>query len=1265
MAGARIGKQLDAEKTAKLRAEDKALLQADFQEFYDANLGKLADAAIRWIESGGDDRELRARSNKAYAESIPQIGPHGAQNIMDDLLRVWQENYFNYSPRNARDRVICNLMEYKSSAAWRFSMLLFGSYWCTGQSGVKQLLTPTLGSMDGYHERVFRRINASFFSFNKKGAPLALLDKILSLYFDDEFPALQYAESQNYGRGDAEFLINASDGQDYLVGAAAHITLKRRYSDALANAIGVLGLAPRGFANWLALGLRNPTKRTTIYETKFVELHGSVALWALGTIPSHQIAEQIGEAFLAADTREALLLIDLLARQESEAGRALLAERLGKEKTTSVREAIERALRMEAPKLEDDDKGYIALDGSRVEIPPLPEPVPEFPVPDSVRADIRRFLAACNEAIARENESRRKRHEAEVAQFGKANYPLRLERQCDFAAVELAIAAMEQGWGPGEPYSLPPDTREAALRILHGVRSYGPDARVKSWSTKPLHLKHLLRLVGARGIEIIGQNYYFAGREIDRRLATSVELRSLASDLADLGCKGEVSDLRALEAYPNHLVWPYFAERMDLIAQAFAQGKEQEAMALLSRFPKIPQRFVPTLLGLALSDKRTQWAPAQKLLGDEPSLTPQILPQLSSKAADRRRVAAQWLGQRGDPAAIGPLHAAAKKEKATLAYAAMLNALKALGADLSKYFEEAKLMAAAEASQAKAEPDAKGAIPFEAMPSAAWADGRPAPRALLRHWLKAAEAAKLTSGNAEIDLYLNQLQPADAAALGLFTLRAWLAHDTQTPSAAETEAFARAEGAAMWAAFQQHQADPHRTNYEFWYYQLDFKLARDRFDTASLQMMEEHARRLRARQLISSAYENRGLLSIAARAPAVEMVRLIRAYLKDHYKRMGQCKVLLDCLAANGAPSALQLIFATATRSKNKGVQKHASALVDMLAEARGWTRDELADRTVPTAGFDETGALELEIGDKTYVARLTADLNIGLCNPDGGKVSALPTPKDAALAAAAKEAKAALLAAKKELKQTAEMQATRFYEALCAERVWSLQDFKAYILQHPILSRLAERLIWLALDATGKVLCVFRPLGDGTLTTALDEAVDLDQAHSIRLAHLSALSANEAEVWLQHLADYEVKPLFSQLTRPRFLLPAELSEAEALEDRQGWVMDTFKLRAGATKLGWKRGPILDAGSFEAYEKMLPGLSLKAVLLFSGSMVPEENIPAALFGVRFERTRRDGDSVPMLLAEIPPVLLSEVWNDYQDIAAAGAFDPHWESVGPW
>lgn len=1241
--------------TGRLHPDDEARLKADLVEFYDADLAALADAAVRWVATGEGLEELRAETAKAGAIEVVQVGPYGAKNKFDQTLRLWQGDRYAADVRPCRRSFFAEPLRFEPECQWRFGILLVGDLWVTGQSacGAYDPASPTPPL---FINSVLIKLDSFHWSKTQHYMSLDQKDALLKHVYPVTFPALEHYTRSKDAMA-AHTVVKSLGAKEYLIENAAAICDRFEYSDVAGNALAELSIVHHGYARWVVRGLHSgPRKRTTktVYSgERFAKTQSSIAVRALASIPGDQVAAQLGADFAEAEAPTALALLDLLALRGGDAGRELIRKRLETEKTSALREALERALRIEHIDLEDDATSYVALDGSRVAIPPTPPMEAEFPVPASVRPDIARYFDQINLGIVAQNEQRKRWRDDAIAR-GQPTYELREDPLLEPSGIDALVRVIHEGLPPPPRQA---DPHHATIYRLRSARSYSWEGRMKPWSARALHLLHLVRLADTPQLNLFVKPWRedIAFDEVSRRLAGVLELRTLRDAIGAAGRTPMALDLGAYEHVPAGNIWPYFAERMDAIADAFANGAEQDAMATLSRFPSIPRRFIPALINLALSDKRAQWGRAQALLGNEQSLTPLILPQLESKTAERRRVAAQWLGKRGDADAIEPLHAMARKEKAAPVYAAILNALKALGADLAAYFDEATLMAEAEASLAKKDPEQKGWFPFDALPDLFWADGRPLNRTLVRHWLLTANELKLAAGNAQIDLYLDQLRTVSAETLGLLTLKAWIARDT-TPISEEDLARVGAE------IFKTYQAQPDSHGfYADGTTYIDWRHLDEVTPAACLGLARQHF----AGRLVVSAYDNRGLLAIAARAPAVEMVRLIRPYLNEHYKRMGQCKALLDCLATNGAAAALQLIFARATKSKNKGVQKHASALVDMLAEARGWTRDELADRTVPTAGLDESGALELSIAGKSYLARLNADLSLALFNAEGGKVSALPTPKGDEAAAEAKDAKAALTAAKKELKQTVEMQAGRFYEALCAERSWSAEDFRTLIQQHPILSRLAERLIWLALDAEHTPISAFRPLGDGTLTDAHDKQPTLDGAAFVKLAHLAAISADEAEAWIRHFRDYEVTPLFPQLTRPRLALTPELKEADILEDRQGWAMDTFKLRAAATKAGWKRGPILDGGSFDAYEKALPGLGLKAVLSFSGSMVPEENVPAALHGVRFERANANGQGAALLLADVPSVLLSEAWNDYHDIATAGAFDPQWESIGPW
>jgi len=188
-----------------------------------------------------------------------------------------------------------------------------------------------------------------------------------------------------------------------------------------------------------------------------------------------------------------------------------------------------------------------------------------------------------------------------------------------------------------------------------------------------------------------------------------------------------------------------------------------------------------------------------------------------------------------------------------------------------------------------------------------------------------------------------------------------------------------------------------------------------------------------------------------------------------------------------------------------------------------------------------------------------------------------------------------------------------------------------------------------------------FRPLGDGSLSSAGHEEVRLPPEALVRVAHALTLPAGQVEAWTGHLDDFEVIPPFRQLGRPVFRLSEERRAETELVDFQGYLIEAFKLRGKALGLGYVRGPAEDGGWFYRYEKVLPSLGLRIELAFSGNALPEENRTVALQVARFRPTR-DGEGPPRPLGETPQVLLSEVWADLKDLAAAGSgFDPEWES----
>jgi hypothetical protein len=189
---------------------------------------------------------------------------------------------------------------------------------------------------------------------------------------------------------------------------------------------------------------------------------------------------------------------------------------------------------------------------------------------------------------------------------------------------------------------------------------------------------------------------------------------------------------------------------------------------------------------------------------------------------------------------------------------------------------------------------------------------------------------------------------------------------------------------------------------------------------------------------------------------------------------------------------------------------------------------------------------------------------------------------------------------------------------------------------------------IWLALDADGGVTASLRPTAEGDLTDAADEAVDLQRCERIEVAHGSRLPEADGARWGQHLADYELAPLFRQFGRPVPNMSG--ATGKAIEDRKGCATDAGNLRKIAGRLGYTPGPIDDYPHFSTFVRPFVGAGVVAVVHHSGisSTGDDANAEVTLQHLEFCELVGGQPADPRDIATIPPVLLRESWNDYQE-----------------
>jgi len=397
---------------------------------------------------------------------------------------------------------------------------------------------------------------------------------------------------------------------------------------------------------------------------------------------------------------------------------------------------------------------------------------------------------------------------------------------------------------------------------------------------------------------------------------------------------------------------------------------------------------------------------------------------------------------------------------------------------------------------------------------------------------------------------------------------------------------------------------------------------------------------------------SRGLLALTVGAPGHEVFKVAQRFLRGRRKPESQVEALLTAALGNNDPAAIGLVLSVARQHKQKSVRLLAAELAESIAERRGWSLDELDDRTIPTAGFSVNGFLRFNFDRGVFTGHITrtpktAVFTIALSDPDGKPIKKLPKPASH-YGDLARKSRTQLATSKRELSHVADEQTSRLFEAMCLGRAWASDEWRECLFNHPVMRHLIASLVWATGDGESSYR-LFRPTVDGELLDVDDEAVEL--ATRVWLAHQVVITPDEASRWLRHLAAYKVPPLFDQLSA---ITPQVAAGADRIGDRLGWLSDTNTIRKRALKRGFVRRKDDHGVWFGEYHKTLPSSGIKVVIEFTGWALHHDNTPAAVEHLLFEREGRR-----MKLTDVPPILLAAAYSDYTYIAEAGVIDLRW------
>jgi hypothetical protein len=359
-------------------------------------------------------------------------------------------------------------------------------------------------------------------------------------------------------------------------------------------------------------------------------------------------------------------------------------------------------------------------------------------------------------------------------------------------------------------------------------------------------------------------------------------------------------------------------------------------------------------------------------------------------------------------------------------------------------------------------------------------------------------------------------------------------------------------------------------------------------------------------------------------------------------------------------------------RGKSWLVRKAAKEAIEASAAYLGITLDELGDRMVPGFGFDERSTRVFDYGSRQFTARLHFDQTVQLTDHKGKHPKNLPAPKAQDDASKAEIARASWKLLKKQIPQVMSLQGQRMETAMIAQRAWDVATWQTFFLKHPLLRSLAVSLVWGVADASGRgYQMTFRPLEDGSLTDNEDTPVELPAAGQIRLVHPAEIDAQAQAAWMQHLADYEVTPPFTQMNRVVVRLDPKQREALWWEEYQGYILSNPLVTSHYSKAGWVRGATVSSG--HTFWKAFPPAQIEAVQeSFWLEMRGETETQMVLTRLGFVHTDalkrggyiyddlKDEDGRLIPLGQIPPAIFSEAAAPAQFVAAQGHYDADWQ-----
>jgi hypothetical protein len=367
-------------------------------------------------------------------------------------------------------------------------------------------------------------------------------------------------------------------------------------------------------------------------------------------------------------------------------------------------------------------------------------------------------------------------------------------------------------------------------------------------------------------------------------------------------------------------------------------------------------------------------------------------------------------------------------------------------------------------------------------------------------------------------------------------------------------------------------------------------------------------------------------------------------------------------------------------RVKQPSALKQIEKALEAASAREGLTRTQLEDMAVPDFGLVD-GSLRVPFGPYTAELAVTAgsrDAEVRWTDAQGAPLKSVPAAVKRDHADELRDLKRTAA----DLKRALTTQRARLERLLLLpDRDWSLDEWRTRFLHHPLLSPMARRLIW-RFSADGDVRAAGAPqLGtwlDGRLVDVHDRPLEdqllMDGAVRVRLWHPIESAPEDVLAWRTFLERHETVQPFKQAHREVYLLTDAERATETYSNRfAAHILRQHQLHALCLERGWAH--VLEGGFDNGAgppELALPEWDMVAQFFVEGI----HDNDAAYSGagiclylttdrVCFGRLRAPNAYEPIRLADVPPVVFSEVMRDvdlFVGVCSVGN-DPNWQATG--